>query len=311
MTAEPELQQAKAKTELEARRPVDWETDGPTSPERQLEQVEKLRSLAEEAKKVAARQKDAHKQLESLGFNTSGQYLKAERDRITAILQSERGLLTYRTEIAFPSGANWRPNEKALDDFIQETQGPDIREMSRFACGGQWYTLKRPLIEAALLDLVHDFGLSVSPELDQVQRHLHFRFQRLYRKRPEERTAIEASEWDRLLTHIDLEAYEAENPTPENRIGRLLSVNPDRVVIQWSTDGVVEYDSRDVPPELLVATLGWLVHAEIRILAGTERWLSVRLEPPVASEQETIEQDITQRERLSVGNAADAEWPRI
>jgi hypothetical protein len=156
-----------------------------------------------------------------------------------------------------------------------------------------------------------DLGLNDAAPHEQVERQLHFRFQRLYRKPPDDWSDAEAAEWDLLASYVDIEAYQDDNPPTDNRIGRLIRVDADKVVIRWNSRGELSHDARTVPPELLTTPEGWLVHAEFQVANGTELWLSTRIAPPVAPDEEVIADDISDAIKFPPAKLSVADWPKL
>jgi hypothetical protein len=271
------------------------------------EQEKTLSELADEArhaKQVAITQEEVHRRLEEeFGFQTDVS-LKLDRGRTTAVLHSELGRVTVRTEVAFPAGTE--SPEELIQSAAEQASQP-----SRFLCGGQWYTLKRPLLGSDLKELSGALAIGLPTDAERMHRHLHFHFQRLYRMPVDAWDNADTVKWELLAAYIDVDAYEAENPAPENRIGRLLKITPENISVQWNTAGIVEYDSRDVPSFLVTAAEGWLVHAEVQVLPrGTQRWISGWVESPIASDSEIVEADTATR-KSSLEDVAEADWPRI
>ena len=210
-------------------------------------------------------------------------------------VQFPRELLEHFGNDLFPP----LPSFVAQPEELQPAPAP-----IRFPCGGLWYTLNRSLSREALASIATDLGLPSSAGTDDIERHLHFRFQRLYRKPTDQWTKSEAVEWGVLRSHVNVSAYEVDNPVPENRLGVILDLSANGVVIRWNTSGDCVYDPRDVPGPLLIAERGWIVHAMVRRSStGSYSWIAASVEPPY----ETTANDSAS---LSIDDLPDADWPR-
>ena len=164
------------------------------------------------------------------------------------------------------------------------------------------FTAKR--IQAAC----RDFGLPSNAGVEQIERCLHVRFQRLYRKPPDDWLHDESAQWDLLGRYLDIQAYQNDNPPTDTRIGLLIRSEDEEVVIRWNTLGEVPYDSRSIPAELLGVPIDWLIHAEFQMTNGRELWLSTHAEPPLSSDEDLILNDPS-KASLPEEDFALADWP--
>ncbi len=251
---------------------------------------------------------------------------KSDGDSVTHRLSASRGDVAEYHEIKMPRNVALSvigdAPEKVHDFFAEierrkATASEVVRfpsgERWRFPCGEKRYTMRRPLAPDTILDLAHDLGLAAAATIDQIEKHLHFQFQRLYQKPPDEWTDSEFSQWDCLKSYVDIEAYEAENPILENRIGVVVRISADEAAILWNTNGEAVYDTRNLPTTLLAAEEGWIVHAIIqRIANGDQKWSSSSwIEPPFKTNEQILAEEILSPTTMSFRQLPDADWPRI
>ena len=269
------------------------------------------------AREAMGRQESLKAQTEQSGLNVETHW-RIDRDLATRSLTASGGEVTERYDVEMRKevahrlrGDEYQPTEAPFE-IGGSSQGLNGPGYIRFPCGGKWYTLNRPLANETLAGLAIDFGLVPTATIDHIEKILHFHFQRLYRKPPDEWTESEALWWDRLQSYIDLEAYEVDNPIEENRIGILVSVSADQAVVRWNTDGEMIYDTRHVPTTLLTAGEGWTVHAIIqRTSGGEQKWLSSWVETPLRSDEDVFAKDIASPTAVSLSPLPDADWPKI
>lgn len=179
-------------------------------------------------------------------------------------------------------------------------------------CGETRYSLRRPLSLGTFADLARNLGLPAPVTMADGERILHVQFQQLYRKLPAEWTPQEEAHWEVLGTYVDLEAYEADNPIAENRIGVLVEVGVESVIIRWENSDEEAYDLRDVPPQLLQVPAGWVVHAQIRNdRDGCRKFVSAWAERPFKSDEQVIAEEIASPDTVSLDGIPDADWPQI
>jgi len=282
------------------------------SSDRRGEQIESLRELAA----IAAADK-TQKSLQHAGFIKEGEHFREENDRIASVIQLAAGNVTVSTSVEFPRGmlesmaVSAEPVMLALHRNYERAKLDSDLGAPRFPCGRIFYTLKQRWTPGRIEEMRRWLSIPQTETVQRIESQLHFRFQQLYLKAPDDWTSSEATEWQHLLTYIDFDAYQKDNPPTDNRIGRILGRDADRITIRWSTGGEMSYPSRSVPPDLLVAPEGWLVHAEFHCGSGTEVWLSTRVAPPLPSDAETITADIAEARISPPAKLADADWPKI
>jgi hypothetical protein len=241
---------------------------------------------------------------------------RIEEDRVSRVLSgSDAGISeSHSVEMSRRVAERFLAQEPRTERFLATMEGArqDSTPNVRFPCGSTWYTLKHPLAPDTLTRLALDLGLEVSARPDDIEKQLHFRFQRLYRTPPDQWTQAESLEWDCLLSHIDFEAYQLENRIPESRIGVVVRISAIEATIKWNIEGESTYDTREIPPSLITAPVGWVVHATIqRTARGKQVWLSAWLEPPLDSDDGATVADSSSAVPLSLDEVPDADWPRI
>jgi hypothetical protein len=297
-------------------RPSDRANMVPDAHHRAGENLAKLQELAKLAA-AAKTQQQTQRKLDAAGFSHQTRHIERE-GRVERVDLHEAGGIVYRTMVAGPSALiellDATDDSPALESLHRDYQAAKFHSefgAIRFACGRLWYTLTKPWTTDRLAAARSGLRLSDAAKHDQVERHLHFRFQRLYRKPPDDWSDAEVAEWDVLLKYIDFDAYELDNQPTDNRIGRVLHIDADEVVIFWSSNGESIYDSRSVPPELLSAPEGWLIHAEFHIGNGVEIWLSARVEPPVDRDDKVVADDLSSADISTLTEFPKADWPKI
>jgi hypothetical protein len=284
----------------------------PSNPQDQLGILRKLAAAAH----LALEQTDA--ELQAAGFSTDPDYYKTVEDHVERVRHLEAGGVTYHTTIGVPHAYLEVGNQTEQEQIqLLWKRGYEQAKFNsefgsiRFACGQLWYTLRSPWSNDRFAKARAELGLTSDTSCEQVERHLHYRFQQLYQKPTDDWTQAEAAEWTILNSYIDLEAYRHDNPPTDNRIGCLISADENRVAIDWKSAGVLSYDSRLVPAALLTTPQGWLVHAVLQKRNGAEVWLSVWTEPPLPSSDAVIAEDLAAAENSKSGTLQAADWPKI
>jgi len=286
----------------------------------QEEQVKKLEELAGkfQQSEVAA---DVHRRsrdnLIGAGFTEHARYVIEHDGQFKSVAQYEASGVAVSTTVELPResiiaslNSQARPALSSLRAEFERLRF-EAEPSVRFLCGRVWYTLKESLSSERLVGVRQVLCLPVGATPEKVQGTIHFRFQRLYQKPPDDWTDAEIDEWDTLISLLDLNAYQSDNPPTDNRIGRLICASAEQIVIRWVSKGEVMYETRSVPPELLSAHEGWLVHAEFYCGNGAETWLSTRIEPPLPDDAEVIAADLRVAQNAPVPPLADANWPKI
>jgi len=178
--------------------------------------------------------------------------------------------------------------------------------------GDSIYPLKKPIMEIELEGLCTK--LLVPPEEQKnsevFKRALHLNFQRIWRTAPHERSGEDREIWSLLLEYIDYDAYLRKNPLPETKVGKLVSRDLNRVVISWFGDeDEGNYDSLDLPPEIITAEIGSTVTLTLKKLEdGRIKWIDCLVSPVLLTDEEALREygdKIRYLDDLPTGK-----WPR-
>lgn len=193
------------------------------------------------------------------------------------------------------TGGAWRSLQVAAPGGLRELQVGDRR-----------YPLRLGLTDMAVRELAGVLGLSDNARRPQIERTLHFEFQRLYRLMPHERTEEDEARWSALLRYVDIDDYDRLNPILRHSLGRLIRCDMQHVIVQWCGDELDVHDFLDFPSEIAGAPRDSVIHAQYRTLpTGRTEWVSVRLEPPVS--QDALNEAVPD----SIDTAPDGDWPHM
>lgn len=267
-------------------------------------QIAKLQELASAAD-------EQERRLEEAGFTQPHAHFTEFEGHISRKSEQTAGDVTYRTSVEGPRGLVEilieQPGMAVWQKEYESSKLDPSFGSNRFVCGRIWYTLRQRWSPERIATARRELGLADGAAPDVVERQIHFRFQRLYRKPVDDWTAAETTEWEIIIGYISIDAYHHDNPATDNRIGRLVRVDADRVVIRWSSAGEIAHDTRSVPPELISAPTDSIVHAEFNVGNGAETWLWARVEPPLRPEEGDIYENM-----LSSGETLiAAHWPKV
>jgi hypothetical protein len=120
-------------------------------------------------------------------------------------------------------------------------------------------------------------GLAQSAAQRSWREQFHAHFQRLFVKRPWERTAAEQTQWAKLEQLVDVAAYRQRTPYTIRQIGTLVELRPARRLvprvlgIEWMSGQRERVRLRQAPPDFAACALGQRLEALVLRDAASER----------------------------------------
>jgi hypothetical protein len=156
---------------------------------------------------------------------------------------------------------------------------------------GHRYPLRQSLrVEDAIRaigDLVGQSGSHPALPLEDLGRMFHRLFQTLRRVAPHDRTNDHERQWDEIISLVDIERYEAENPIVEPVLGFVHEISTTQLAFKLFThpsEDVISRPFGELPPEAAGGNVGDWFEGDVRFLDGELKWATFRWRPPLEAD---------------------------